>query len=277
MDIISRFTPAGPKVTVAEATQVVSNLRWAAQEAVLYVSQTTQLPEASGPVSVLTRPGLVRANVALAKRLIHPDVKHVGPMVAPFFAFLSQRIMGQYDPTVDQLYLNAPTILEMERKLKVDPADFRLWVCIHEQTHRSQFYAAPWLKEELASITYRLTDPNQKPRRRDRKAMMNRATGIMSLLEGHAELIMDMVGLESTKKIRSRVNEVRQQRDLFSLVGKLLGLDRKMAQYFEGRVFCEAVLAEGGMELLNKVFSTPEAMPTIKEIRKPKRWIKRMA
>ena len=42
--------------------------------------------------------------------------------------------------------LVAPNIVEVERKLDADPRDFRLWVCLHEVTHRTQFTAVPWLR-----------------------------------------------------------------------------------------------------------------------------------
>ena len=76
-------------------------------------------------------------------------------------AFLSSKVLGQYDPFVGmlrrdvpaggRLVLVAPNIVAIERELKVDPDDFRLWVALHEQTHRVQFAAAPWLREHLRS------------------------------------------------------------------------------------------------------------------------------
>ena len=37
----------------------------------------------------------------------------------------------------------------MERELGADPEQFRLWVCLHEQTHAAQFATAPWLAEHV--------------------------------------------------------------------------------------------------------------------------------
>ena len=66
-------------------------------------------------------------------------------------AFLSARVLGQYEVfgTGGRLLLVAPNIVAVERELGVDPADFRLWVCLHEVTHRVQFTAVPWLREHL--------------------------------------------------------------------------------------------------------------------------------
>ncbi|MBR7551324.1 zinc-dependent metalloprotease, partial [Mycobacterium tuberculosis] len=33
--------------------------------------------------------------------------------------------------------------------LRVVPSDFRLWVCLHEVTHRVQFSANPWLRQYM--------------------------------------------------------------------------------------------------------------------------------
>lgn len=45
----------------------------------------------------------------------------------------------------------APNIVQVERELDVDPHDFRLWVCLHEETHRTQFGAVPWLRDHVQS------------------------------------------------------------------------------------------------------------------------------
>lgn len=57
----------------------------------------------------------------------------------------SRRLLGQYDAYTgaDTLYLVAPTIVAHERDHGFAPADFRLWVALHEQTHALQFRAAP--------------------------------------------------------------------------------------------------------------------------------------
>ncbi|GAB3856070.1 hypothetical protein GCM10029963_51810 [Micromonospora andamanensis] len=72
-----------------------------------------------------------------------------GVQAGTVLAYLSGRVLGQYevfsaDP--GQLLLVAPNIVEVERKLGADPRDFRLWVCLHEVTHRTQFTAVPWMR-----------------------------------------------------------------------------------------------------------------------------------
>ncbi len=82
---------------------------------------------------------------------------------------MSSRVLGQYEtfapagrdlpagpatpgpgePRTGRLLLVAPNIVHVERELDVDPHDFRLWVCLHEETHRTQFTAVPWLRDHI--------------------------------------------------------------------------------------------------------------------------------
>ncbi len=83
-----------------------------------------------------------------------------GSQLGAILAFLSSKVLGQYDPfsalapnstapAAGRLLLVAPNIISVERELNVAPEDFRLWVCLHEQTHRVQFAAAPWLRHHM--------------------------------------------------------------------------------------------------------------------------------
>ena len=153
-----------------------------------------------------------------------------GVQAGTVLAYLSGRVLGQYevfsgDP--GQLLLNAPNIVEVERKLGADPRDFRLWVCLHEVTHRTQFTAVPWmrgyflgevqafvdasqggehilerLRRGVATLSDALRDPDSRSSVLDivqtpaQKAVLDRLTALMTLLEGHAEFVMDGVGPE---------------------------------------------------------------------------------
>src|SRR5205085_2405420 len=100
-----------------------------------------------------------------------------GAEVGVLLAYLAGRVLGQYElflppgqrqseaetpaseaaersVSTGRLTLVAPNIVATERALGVDPHDFRLWVCLHEVTHRTQFTAIPWLRDHLlAEIT----------------------------------------------------------------------------------------------------------------------------
>jgi putative hydrolase len=69
-------------------------------------------------------------------------------------AYLSSKVLGQYEAftaegTPGRLLLVAPNLVEIERRLGVDPHDFRLWVALHEVTHRTQFTAVPWMHDHV--------------------------------------------------------------------------------------------------------------------------------
>ncbi len=74
-------------------------------------------------------------------------------------SFMSTKVLGQFDPFWNGPMVRAagccssrPTSSTAERQLGVDPHDFRLWVCLHEETHRVQFTAVPWMREHMRSL-----------------------------------------------------------------------------------------------------------------------------
>ena len=218
---------------------------------------------------------------------------------------------GAAEPPGGRLLLVAPNIVAVERELHLIPADFRLWVCLHEETHRVQFAAVPWLggyltsqiaevvataevdASALASILREaakrigeaargdsevsIIDLVQTPEQRD---IIERITAVMSLLEGHADVVMDGVGPEvigTIAEIRRRFTVRRQGQGFDKIIRRLLGLDAKMRQYRDGAAFCKAVIAEVGMDGLNQVWTSPATLPTMAEIADPKLWLARMS
>ena len=82
-----------------------------------------------------------------------------GMQAGLILAYLAGRVLGQYelflppdpdapgaDAPAGRLTLVAPNIVMVERELGVNPHDFRRWVCLHEETHRTQFTSVPWLR-----------------------------------------------------------------------------------------------------------------------------------
>ena len=66
--------------------------------------------------------------------------------------------------------------------------------------------------------------------------------------------------------MRSALGRRRSDRSgLLKLLDRLLGMDLKLRQYEQGKAFCDGVVARAGIEGLNRVWSGPEAMPTIAE------------
>jgi len=236
-------------------------------------------------------------------------------------AFVAARVLGQYDvlgPDGGQLLLVAPNIVDAERRLGVDPSDFRLWVCLHEQTHRLQFTAVPWLADHLRSelgefVAATDTDPEVLKQRLqvvlkalsssvrgsgdkagdaagegilalvqnpEQRAILDRLTAMMSLVEGHAEYVMDEVGpavVPSVATIRRKFGKRREGTSpLDRMLRRLLGLDQKMKQYADGRKFVSGVVAEVGMDGFNAVWTSPGTLPRKDELAAPEDWVRRV-
>ena len=206
-----------------------------------------------------------------------------------------------------RLLLVAPNVAHIERELGVDPHDFRLWVCLHEETHRVQFTAVPWLRDHLRGqirgfLEQTDLDPSamfsqfrqgfeqlgriargggdevsfidlvQTPAQRE---IIDRVTAVMSLLEGHADVVMDGVGPEvipSVSTIRERFQQRRGSGNwLDQFLKRVLGLDAKLRQYRDGAAFVRAVVAEVGQDGFNAVWASPDHLPTKAEITDPAR------
>jgi coenzyme F420 biosynthesis associated uncharacterized protein len=212
---------------------------------------------------------------------------------------------------VGRLTLVAPNIVMVERELGVDPSDFRRWVCLHEETHRVQFTSVPWLRGYVqaqmtefllasdldpAAILDRLRaaadavagamrggesesliEAIQTPRQRE---ILDRLTAVMTLVEGHGDYVMDAVGpqvVPSVTEIRERFNARRKKAGrVEQAVRRLLGIDLKMRQYAEGARFVREVVGEAGMDGFNRVWDSPETMPTRGEITNPRAWLARV-
>jgi coenzyme F420 biosynthesis associated uncharacterized protein len=238
-----------------------------------------------------------------------------GVQAGGLLAFLSSRVLGQYEifGTGGRLLLVAPNIVAAERKLGVDPADFRLWVCLHEVTHQLQFTAVPWLKPHLESEIATFVEATDlsadvlRERLQDllrsvadavrgsednseglmalikdpaQRAVLDRVTAVMSLVEGHAEYVMDGVGpdvVPTVKTLRKRFAQRRKGRGpLDRVLRRLLGLEQKMKQYAEGRVFVGGVIDLVGMDGFNRVWEGPQNLPLLEELTAPERWVERV-
>ena len=334
----ARVVGEGPTVTRAEAAEAVAELRDGASRSTPYVRDYTGLvapggQERTAPTLVVDRPGWIQANADGFAQLVAPLVDKLQEKKGPpspltdavgsrvtgtelglMLGFLGSKVLGQFDPfhergpEVGRLLLVAPNIVQAERELHVDPGDFRLWVCLHEETHRVQFTAVPWmtghLRAQMEQIVGSLqTDPAQmlgEAARKigdlvsgraqgslvdllstpEQKEVIDRITGVMSLLEGHADVVMDGVGPEvipSVAEIRRKFTRRRKGvGTLDRLLRRLLGLEQKMAQYRDGAIFVRACVDKVGMDGFNAVWAEPANLPSLAEIHDPDAWIARV-
>jgi coenzyme F420 biosynthesis associated uncharacterized protein len=332
-----RLVQAGPKVMPGQAAEVVASLRSAAQRSRGPVAETARMhsPEGASAVLVVDRPGWIDANVDSLQSMLEPVItamlakrksptpgspvmmgvggKVTGAEVGTLTAFLASKILGQYDLAPDgtpRLLLVAPNVLQTETDLGVDAADFRLWVCLHEETHRVQFTAVPWLRQHVIDSARGLSmdlapDPDQLGEKileiahnlpdalrsggngltdifatASQRAEIAKVTAIMSLLEGHADVVMDDVGpgiVPSVEHIRAKFQQRRANvGGVDKILRRLLGLEAKMRQYRDGAKFVRAVTAQVGTDGFNAVWTSPETLPLPAEIEDPPAWVQRV-
>lgn len=316
-----RLVRPGPRVSARVATAAIDELYALAARAEGLVAETARIsaPHNSAPVQVVDRTTWLKNNVQALESIL-PGQRTAtvtgavaGAEIGAVLAWLSGKVLGQFDIFAPagvaphgRLMLVAPNIVHAETELKVDPTDFRLWVCLHEETHRVQFTAHPWLRDYLrdqaavlaqmtelttpglGDLARVLTERGSKdvslldllPDSDQVRDTIDRVTGVMSLLEGHADVIMDRVGPEvigSIREIRARFNQRRAtHKGVDKLIRRLIGMDLKLAQYRDGAKFCNRVIAVLGIDGFNRVFTSPNTLPTVAEIHDPDLWIARM-
>ena len=332
-----RVAGSGPQLTLPEARAAVADLRGCARDAVGFVAEHTGLVAAAAPgaTMVVDRRGWVTANVGGLASVLDPVLVRLrdarspggttasslvprvtGVEVGAALGFLASKVLGQYelftpDDRRPRLLLVAPNVVAVERELEVDPHDFRLWVCLHEETHRVQFTAVewlgPWLRAEIQgyldsvdvdgrALVERLRrtggtllgalrgldamgvlEQLMSPQERE---VMDRLTAVMSLLEGHADVVMDGVGpdvVPSVATIRSRFQERRTNPSAGEgLVRRLLGVEAKLKQYRDGAAFTRAVIGSVGMSGFNRVWTSPQTLPSRAELHDPDAWVRRV-
>jgi coenzyme F420 biosynthesis associated uncharacterized protein len=342
----TRWVRPGPQVSMTEARRVVAELREQAVAVVGPVRDVTGLSGDGdgGTVAVVDRPGWIKANISGFQVVLDPLVDRMqdigaapggsmltavgsrvtGMQAGLILAYLASRVLGQYElflppdpdlPAADappgRLTLVAPNIVMVERELGVNPSDFRRWVCLHEETHRTQFTSVSWLRpyvqqqmtdfllaSELdpASILGRLRaaadavsgavrgsdgesliEAMQTPRQRE---ILDRLTAVMTLVEGHGDYVMDAVGpavVPSVEEIRTKFNTRRTSGNRGEqAIRKILGIDLKMRQYQQGSSFVRAIVEQAGMESFNRVWTSPATLPVKEEFVSPARWLERM-
>ena len=330
-----RLARPGPASCDYTRRQVIDELTSAAAKAEPPVRDVTGLVTngAVPPARIVDRPEWIGAAAESMRVMTNGSEKPrgfitgriTGAQTGAVLAFVSSGILGQYDPFASEkegakegcLLLVYPNVLAVERQLRVDPSDFRLWVCLHEVTHRVQFTANPWLAdymsqalglltqdagEDIGQVISRLAD-FVRNLGNDSSATDATASGILglvravqseaqrnaldqllvlgTLLEGHAEHVMDAVGpivVPSVATIRRRFDERRHRKQppLQRLLRALLGLDAKLSQYTRGKVFVDDVVGRVGMERFNTIWSGPDTLPLPAEIEDPRRWIDRV-
>ncbi|MFP3900894.1 MAG: zinc-dependent metalloprotease [Acidimicrobiia bacterium] len=308
------------------------------------VADTTGLRSAGGPARarVVDRGDWIRANLASFGRLLRPLTdkmadrlggpgglsgvragaarRAAGVEVGALLGWMATRVLGQYDLLVvededpdeqDLVYYVGPNVLALEKRYAFPPGEFRLWLALHEVTHRAQFTGIPWLRAHFLGLVEQTLDAVDPDPRRfldaaarviddlrsgqnpldeggiatllaspDQRDLFGRIGGMMSLLEGHGDVTMDRAGrghVPSAPRFSRVLKERRRQAGgATKLVQKLLGLDAKLKQYQQGESFIAHVERELGPDALGAAWRGPEWLPTLAEIRSPEEWVARV-
>lgn len=335
-ELLRRSRPLEPSAE-ARVQSELGELTAAAEE---LVSEATGLVSAEGRARavVTDRYGWVHANVQSFQRLLAPLGERLangsprarraltptsravaGVEVGTLLAWMSGRVLGQYDLMAvdgagggagDVVYYVGPNIVELERRHGFPPGQFRLWIALHEVTHRMQFTGVPWLRDHFLGLVDRGTAVAAPDGRvvldsivravaevragrnplaeggvvgllatSDQLATLREAQALMSLLEGHGDVVMGLAGADRIPGAARFAETLRQRRESVSglarTVQQVIGVEAKMRQYAQGEHFVERVREVGGDTLLAEVWSGAHMLPTLDEIRAPDIWITR--
>jgi putative hydrolase len=113
----------------------------------------------------------------------------------------------------------------------------------------------------------------------EQRALMAEVQAAMSVIEGYSEHVMDAIAAEfiqDHEKLREAMDRRRRSRSAPQrIIERLLGFDVKLRQYEQGKRWADEVASLAGIEGLNRVWSSPEALPTAGELQHPRRWLDR--
>jgi coenzyme F420 biosynthesis associated uncharacterized protein len=282
---------------------------------------------------VLDRRDWVDSNIASMRTMLDPLMQKFGERLAnnPFAAvsrhvsatelggllgYMAQRVLGQYDllvpddPRGDAVYYVGSNILGLEKRFAFWPREFRLWIAIHEVTHRAQFSGVPWMREYFLGLVRQaldLVDPDPKTMMKavskavdevragrnplddggivgllaspEQRGVLGQVQALMSLLEGHGNVVMDDLGRMHVAG-QERMSRVLQQRrktaGIAGLLQKMLGIEQKLRQYEVGERFVRGAYEVAGPHALDAVWERPENLPTVEELRDPAGWFARV-
>ena len=281
---------------------------------------------------VMTRDEWLDANLRGFERFLEPFARKVlpdktngtlasmrrtvlGAQLGGLLGYLGHRVLGQYDmflpPDDDGLiYFVGANVAGVERKFRFPPRQFRLWIALHEVTHRLQFGGAPWLRGHLSGLMESYLDSVEidpgwlverlraaladlkagRTEHRgfgwvfllmtpDQRDLVRRMQATMSLLEGHASYVMDSVSVDripSAGRFRRTVQQRRTRAGVEKAFQRAIGFDVKVRQYDLGQRFVSIVVERVGTEGFNRVWEGPASLPTMDEIGRPDDWVARV-
>lgn len=225
---------------------------------------------------------------------------------------LGQYELSLLQPEVPaRLLFVGPNLERAVGELGVEREPFLRWVALHELTHAFQFAGVPWLREHMGSLlrdylktvevridrgaagglpmmpdvrriveSFREGGLAALVQTREQRLIMRKVQAAMAVIEGYSEHVMDTVGAEllpDLPSLRTAMERRRRSRSAPErILQRLLGFDLKLRQYELGKGFSDAVAERGGIQLLNRVWEAPAALPKLSELEHPERWVERV-
>ena len=331
VDVGRRVAGPGAPVAGADRARVREDLAEVVPQAEQLIRGFTQM-EVQGFRSrpwVMGRTDWMRANLNGLQRLIEPLAERIldgrptraefkrkalGAQAGVLIGYVARKVLGQYDvflPPDDEglLYFVGPNIVEVERRFALPPRDFRLWIAIHEVTHRVQFGHATWLRGFLSSqvneyLSTVQLDSHQMMEQLKRAAdearagadwrgmggvflllspeqreLFKRMQAMMSLLEGHASYVMNEVArdhVHDVDRMRRALSARRRSSTVERSFQKAIGFDQKIQQYDAGERFVRTIVDRAGMATFNLIWRSAADLPSHDEIVEPERWLARV-
>jgi coenzyme F420 biosynthesis associated uncharacterized protein len=292
--------------------EIINRAEWAETNIRSMAALIAPLTDKLGP-----RLDAAPAPVRLAQRtLVSAEVGallgYVSRRVLGQYDLLVPETAGSKGSSVGRLYFVGSNMVSTERKFGFVPEEFALWVALHEVTHRFQFAGVPWLRPRFLSLVGRYFDSVELDARGlaarfaeavarlakrsvpveernpmyllaspDQRSVIDDVQALMAVVEGHGNFVMDHVGAEvipSFRRMRGIFERRRQQTNVLQRAfNHAIGLEMKLRQYELGREFCDAVVASAGISALERLWVDEDGFPTLKELREPSLWLRRVA
>jgi coenzyme F420 biosynthesis associated uncharacterized protein len=240
----------------------------------------------------------------------------LGAQIGVLLGYLSQKVLGQYDLVLateagGRVYFVGPNVVDVERRLNFEPRDFRFWITLHEITHRTQFTGVPWLRDRVRALIERALggmeiDPTHVKqiiqRGKDlllkgpgawrsaslmsilmsdeQRALLDEMQALMCVVEGHGTFVMNRLGAKLIPTFETMRSAIESRRGAGSgperTLQRAIGMEMKYDQYVIGEKFMNDVAERAGLDAVNKIWQSEQAMPTLDEMRTPDSWLERV-
>lgn len=200
------------------------------------------------------------------------------------------------------------------RDYDVEPTEMRYWLALRESAFRRMYAGVPWLRPHLSELLGEFAaaadfspdrlmeqfgragiDPGNLEGLSEalggsdfaveattgQQRVLGRLQALVAFVEAYAELVVDSAGADRLGAL-DRVSEAMRRRRAERgpgerMLDQLVGLDLLPRQVRDARAFCDAVIAARDQAGLDRVWHSPDRLPSADDFADPSRWLVRMA